>query len=117
MRASTATAAARTAHISNDIALLLRIQAFASRTNASATSSGRHTTPAASPNLSHRDGPSSHSPLEFPATGHLKKTTVTRTKIGTSTAIEYAIYPKNDGIFSPLLSAIDLTMKFGAFPM
>ena len=31
--------------------------------------------------------------------------------------MDHAIYPKKDGIWIPFSSAMDLTMKLGAFPM
>jgi hypothetical protein len=48
----------------------------------------------------------------------LKKRSQTRVNIGSSTGIEKrSMKPKNDGIRAPLCSAMDFTMKFGAFPM
>ena len=42
---------------------------------------------------------------------------VTSRKMGTRMQTEYPMYPKKLGIATPLSSAIDFTMKFGAFPI
>ena len=47
-----------------------------------------------------------------------KKINCTKIYTGKSTIIENLnIYPKNEGIFTPLSSAIALTMKFGPLPI
>ena len=47
-----------------------------------------------------------------------KNTKVAMMNVGTSIGSEYlSMYPKKEGIGMPDSSAIDLTMKFGAFPM
>ena len=46
-----------------------------------------------------------------------KKMRPTMMKVGIKNTSAHAQYPKKEGIFTPMFSAIALTMKFGAFPI
>ena len=46
-----------------------------------------------------------------------KKISVSIRKIGIRIDTDQTMYPKKLGILMPFSSAMDLTMKFGAFPM
>ena len=50
-------------------------------------------------------------------TPYKKNNSISSAKTGTRIPSDQSRYPKKDGIRTPFSSAIDLTMKFGAFPM